>query len=527
MRKTLFLILLLVIVRISFAQEAYLWPIKDAIPGTDILSAPQAHIDEELNFDNFIIGAKEGALVIAPTDGVIQGVSVMYRQSLTSSRSFHCENGFNHTISVLRDQIDQSVNPKYLNGDLDISIGGGKMLGITGLTGDIPFKTGQRIRRGDTLGYVGYSYHKIPKPSICITISLNSKPSDPMSSFGIESSFIPPAEIKPKTSFTREQAKEDFKVCIDALKEAYPGLYHVLTPAELERYVTETETVINSKDRNLTFNELRGIIKRTVARIHDSHISMRSPAWEKREPLVFQPQISLSWINDTLYCTNATREYQHLFGQRILSVNGISADSARKLAASDIPGYDAKAKEYVNYCLAVNGYYPLFLNTEDIPTFDMNLELADGQKIEVKGIDTRKDKPAYISDNWPFMNINRNKGSYVFKKTGNSTAYLGLSNFAQNQVEVEEIARFFESISRVPNLIIDVRNNGGGTAPVLEKLYSYIAGKPMVLQGYSKVNKRGRFECFKYALNYSAEAELFPDFKAEAGRDGFYQYPEE
>lgn len=526
MKKTLFLILLFFIVRMSFAQEVYLWPIKDVMPGTDIVSAPREYIEEELNFENLFIGAKEGTVVVAPADGFIERISVIYNQSLTSSKSYRCENSFNHTISELLNYVDKSVRPRDLNGMLGISVGGGKILYISGLTGDLTFKTGQRIRRGDTLGYVGYSYRKIPVPSIGIAISLNSKVSDPMSPFGIKSSFILPAEVKPVISLTKAQAKEDFKVCIDALKEAYPGLYNVVTPEELEQYVTETEAIIESKNGNLTFREFRNIIKRTVARIHDSHISMRPPVWEKSKPLTFRPQVYIGWINDTLCCITATKEYQHLIGQQILSVNGLSADSARRLVALDIPGYDAKAKEYVNYRLAVDGFYPLFLDMEETPTFDMNLELADGQKIEVKGIDTRKGMPDYIANSWRFMNINRHHGSYVLKKINYSTAYIGLSNFAQNQVEMEEIARFILWNSRVPNLIIDVRNNGGGVEEVIEKLYSYIAGEPMVLEGYSKVNKRAGFECFKYSQNYSVGSDLFPDFKAEAGRDGFYQYPE-
>lgn len=383
-------------------------------------------------------------MVLAPTDGVITRISIGYRQSLVSSRSYRCENGFSRTISALLDRVDKSVNSKYLNGTLGISIGGGKMLYINGLVGDVAFKTGQRIWRGDTLGYIGYSYHKISKPSICIEISLNSKVSDSMSPFGIKSSFIPPAEIKPITSLTPKQAKEDFKVCIDAFKEAYPGLWNVVTPAELEYYVSDTEATIESKSGRLPYRDFRNIIKRTVARIHDSHISMRSPVWEKSEPLVFRPQINMGWLNDTLYCINATEEYRHLFGQQILSVNGISADSARRLATSDIPGYDAEAKEYVNYCLAMNGFYPLLLNTEETPTFDMNLELAGGQKIEVKGIDTRKGTPAYIANTRRFTSINRHKDSYVLKRLNCFVAYIGLSNFAQNQVEIEDIARFIK-----------------------------------------------------------------------------------
>lgn len=526
MKKALSLILLLIVVKVTCAQEAYLWPIKDVAPGTNIISPPQGYIDGELNFADLFVGAKEGALVVAPVDGIIENICVKYYQNLSSVKSYRFENSFNHTISGLLNYVDKSVNPKYLNGQLDIRVGGGHVLTIHGLTGDITFKTGQKIRRGDTLGYVGYSYHKILEPSICIMMSLNSKPSDPMSLFGIKSSFILPAEIKPITSLTKKQAKEDFKVCIDALKEAFPGLCNILTPAELEQYVAETEAAIEAKSGHLTYREFDHIIQKTVARIHDSHISMYSRVWEQRKPLVFQPQINMGWINDTLYCTNATNEYQHLFGQQILSVNGISADSAHRLASSYISGYDANAKEYVNYCLAMNGFYHIFLNMEGTPIFDLNIELADGQKIEVKGQDTRKDRPTYVANPWYFTNINRHNGSYVLKKLNSLVAYIGLSNFSQNEVEMEEIARFIKLNSQVPNLIIDVRNNGGGVVETVQKYYSYIAGEPTVWQIYSKVNKRGRFECFKYAINIPAESELFPDFKPEAGRDGFYQYPE-
>ena len=101
-----------------------------------------------------------------------------------------------------------------------------------------------------------------------------------------------------------------------------------------------------------------------------------------------------------------------------------------------------------------------------------------------------------------------------------SVAYVGLSTFKLNQVQIENIAAFIDSISgNTGHLIIDVRNNGGGDTEVLSKLYSYIAGEPLTLHGYSKVNKKGSFHTFKYSMNYSGvdDADLFSDYQPVEG----------
>lgn len=522
MKKVLGSLLLLAIFSQSMAQQPYLWPIKDASAGANIISAPQGYIDGELNFDNLFIGGKLGDVVVAPADGTVVSVGIIYMGSLqTMSGWSGFEKSFDYSIAEAQKESGNSIYPKYLNGSLGINLGGGKQIYVSGLTGDKFFKTGQKIERGDTLGRVGYSYFKIKEPSMRVSLDQNSKPIDPMSPFGIKSTFIAAQSIKPVVSLTRDQAKEDFAIYINTLKEIYPGLYNVLTADELDKYVSQSMSKIDAYGRDLKYLEFRAILVGAIAKIHDSHIEIYPTEWTKNSRPLFQPQVYFGWINDTLRCTQAVKEYGDLIGKQVKSINGIMADSARSIIASTVVGYDSKVKAHIENRLATFGFGSLFYGTDN--TFDMTLELIDGQKVDIKGANTKKGFPKYIKDWLPFINANRHQKWYDLKMLNDSTAYIGLSTFELNQVQVEQIGGFIDSIATVPNLIIDVRNNGGGDVEVLEKLYSYIAGEPITLNGYSKVNKKGNFESFKYSMNYDSIGEIFPEYVAEEGKDGFYQ----
>lgn len=522
MKKIISLVMFLACSLAVFAQGDYLWPISGAKAGSNILSAPQSYVDGELNFDKLFIGARLGDVVVAPTDGTVTNISISYSPDLSSMYSYNYEKSFDHSLSKIRSESDKSMDLKYFSGMLGLSLGGGKMLYIDGLTGDRFFKTGQRIKRGDTLGCVGYSYRKIKEPSIRVSMSLNAKSADPMTSFGLKSSFISRAEIKPVVSLTKEQAKEDFLIYIGALKEAYPGLYNVLTAEELEQYVAGTVAAIDKRGGDLSYDDFRFLLNGAVAKIHDSHIEMYSTAWKRATMPPFVPQVYVGWFNDTLYCTLATNEYEHLIGRHVKAINGMSADSARKIVADNMVGYDSKVKQYIDLGLSTNGFGTLFAGTDY--KYDMTLELDDGQKVDVKGLNAAKSGYPKYSSNWgSFYNVNRHKEGYVLKMLNDSTAYVGLTTFQLSEVQVEQIATFIDSVAAVPNMIIDVRNNNGGDVLVLDKLYSYIAGEPMTLYGYGKVNKQGGFECFKHSINYSSDMTPFGDYTAEQGRDGFYQ----
>ena len=82
LRKSGALLLTLLLTGTVQAQNL-LWPIAGKKAGEDILSQPQTYIDKELNFDDLVIGAEPGAVVLCPVDGVITSVGTDYMSSLS------------------------------------------------------------------------------------------------------------------------------------------------------------------------------------------------------------------------------------------------------------------------------------------------------------------------------------------------------------------------------------------------------------------------------------------------------------
>ncbi|MEG2514222.1 MAG: S41 family peptidase, partial [Bacteroidaceae bacterium] len=94
-----------------------------------------------------------------------------------------------------------------------------------------------------------------------------------------------------------------------------------------------------------------------------------------------------------------------------------------------------------------------------------------------------------------------------------------------NEVEMARITEFISSISEpnYPHLIIDVRNNPGGSEEVAAKIFSYIAQEAFYSSIYCQINKKEGFDFFKYCTNYVPEQEdLFSEYVSIKGKSGYF-----
>lgn len=507
----------------AHAQNTYLWPIAGVQPGIGIVCKPQGYINNELNFADLFITAPEGTTVVAPADGIITTISTYYPTSLYNSWSSSVETTFDAAIAKIRKDLDKKYDPQYVSGSLSIRCTNGNVIHISGLSGNQIFKTGQKITRGTPIGQVAYSYRQVKEPSIRIAIDRNGQVSDPMTPFGLKTTFIAPAAVKPISFLTKQQVKEDFLLYIDILKECYPGLYDVITPEELDNYVKQTKTLIDAHPDNWPFVNVMVLFNKIMAKIHDSHIYMYYPQWYiKQSKYTTIPQLTLGWFGDTLMCWNASGAYKHLLNRPVKTLNGVPAEQLKQELISKISTYDGGVESWKNVLITWNTTSLFRIPGTTNYDSNMRLEMADTKEvIAVSGLKPGT-KVSFLYSTTKFMSINKHGEGYKTEMLNDSTAYIGFSTFGLNQVQVEKIAHFIASIAKVPNLIIDVRNNGGGDAKVLSKLYSYIAGKPMTLHGYTRVNKQGGYKSFAYSLNRVVEDSLFADYKPEAGKEGFY-----
>ena len=213
-----------------------------------------------------IITAPLETNVLSPVNGTI-AFQYTYFNSLSSNVVFG-EKPTNYKADSL---LLPSNQPMMLNLFVSISIktNDGKVIHISGIRPVRSFKTGERGKAGDIIGKIGYFYNKISKPAIRFSITEKEKPIDPMSPFGLKSSFVD-FKAKEVTFLSKEEANYDFDLFIGALKEIMPDIYDYVSESDFEKFVTSKKEELNTQ---VHIRDFERVIVNTI-NIIDSHLSI-------------------------------------------------------------------------------------------------------------------------------------------------------------------------------------------------------------------------------------------------------------
>ncbi len=508
MRKRFqFFILLLFTSNFAFAQDNYLWPIPGKQAGEDILYRPQDYIgvadaqtQSELNFGNLVIGAPLGTPVLCPVDGKISSALLGYRNSWScSSISFAQQTGNFEQDSLLFLEWDNMTQEKIHNTNLWVGIrtAEGKTVWIDGIRPTRLFKTGEPIHRGDTLGTIGYVYKKIKQPCISVSISKNSKADDPMTPFGLKTTFIPP-KANNKTQLTCEEAQVDIDSMMLALEDAFPGLYDYTSKEEFDTYIKNRMAALGE---TISRSDFEVLVFKLLGKIHDSHTAIISEPKVTGGASGLPSSVCLGWFNDTLRVWRAVPRYKDYLGKPVVLVNGIPADSLRNILLEYAAFSDGYVKSYGDYVLlyGVDTYYCRQIAKDA----NLMVTFADGETKRFEQM-TRKDpyrEPQWMEYQYRMYHVDE-KGNeqkhFEFEKCSDTVAYLALHTFELDDLEQDELRGIFADLiaDSIPNLILDLRFNYGGPAASVEGIYSYLAPKPFCTKMRNIVNKKGGFLCF-------------------------------
>ena len=519
----------------SFAQQTeYLWPLVDVEKGTQIVCKPQGYIGDEFNFGDLYITAKEGTTVVSPVDGVVKFFASTYddyawkliveemkkkrrQESKRRDSAFEVEM-MNEEEFNFKD-VDMEIAKKYMTQIIGIEVEPKKILYITGFLTDTILKTGEKIKRGEVLGKLGYSTQKIKVPSLEIGISVNTKPADPMTPFGIPSTFQPPKMNKIEF-LTKEQATQDIQLLFFSLVEGYPGLYNYLSTAEVKQYHNQ---VITNLPDTISIYEFEGRLRNIISKINDSHLGLLSSQISQKQER-YSPSVTFGVLNNKLIVTRTDENHKSYYGRTISEIDGLSTDSMISILYSYINVYDGLIESYPKYAAFDNAYLKYFNHHPNASQkANLTLKFDDDDEVLFQGVKDSPDKKmVYYPDRKEFENINNR---LVLEKLNNSTAYIGLHSFQIDEMDVVAIAAFIKELadSSCPNLIIDVRNNSGGHVEILTTLFSYLAQEPFYFSLYEKVNKQGNYDFFAYTGNYAPEMKIFADYLPIEGKEGFYQ----
>ena len=508
-------------------QGQWLWPVEGAKAGENLLLVPQQYLDSELNFDDLVIAAPAGTKVYAPADGEIKFLSIGIYTSLASTYTTHFTQGsFDSAIEDNRAKFrNMPVKAHFLQGCVGITLDDGRKIYISGLRGNVELKTGMMVKRGDVLGEVSYCYHKISEPSILMSVSTpDGKPADPMTPFGLKTTFREAGKLVIPQHLTAEQANEDFTVLMDAYKECYPSLDEIVSEEQFAAFNSKYREAM--KD-GISYADFYNVVRASMSAelVHDSHIGLLStnPGLGKGND-IYVPHLMLGILGDSVMVTKAERSCAGFVGKRIESIDGESAAEIVARVERMMLGYDGDNRSHRDN-LKLTAWNYIYGNSV-VGERITNVKFTDGT--EYKDVWMKYNKIQYV----PFTTLkvsyiknqymSRTK-SYDFRRLNDSTVLFSLHSFVLSQVEMESIADSLKSFSNVPYMVIDVRNNPGGDVRIINQLVSYFMDKPtQKMESYLKVNKNGKYESFKYAMNYVPDYEIFSEYKAVEGKDGFY-----
>jgi len=527
--KILFLaILSLSGLQYTFAQSApFQWPIPGAKAGDGIIGRPQQYIDGELNSGDMFVAAPEGTEVFCPVDGIVSHFSAVYRESLVMMTGFHSvKNTFDEMILDTRNnEYAKDIDNKYISGSISITLDDGRHLYITGLTGNIHFKTGQRIAKGEIIGKVGYAFKAFSEPHIMLSLSTqNATVDDVMTPFGLRTTFKPWSG--PKEFLSEDEAEEDISVLLDAFRECYPSLYDVVTDEQLTGFQFKSAEKCKG---GISYNDFYLIVRSAISAelVHDSHIGMRTenPFRDSRH---WNSNLKVLSYEGKLFVGQVQNGYEDLLMKVVASIDGEPADSIVSRMCGMCSLFDVRNESICGEALlkASNWVY----NFDYSKKRTSKIVFTDGTQFidDWFPADQASYTPA-ANQNKPYWSryVRSIQEPVCFARLNDSTAYFALGTFELNQVQIEEIEDSIKILASVPNMVVDMRNNPGGNINVMEKLISFFLEKPTVpLNSYKMVNSNSKYASFAHSANHGPDEIMFPEYVAIEGRDGFYDYSE-
>lgn len=525
--KNLFTLLLLTIMLSAAAQSnsKTCWPIKDAKPGENIIGNPGVPINGEANYNNLFISAKEGCAVEAPVDGIVTSFSYFYSNSLT-----YCMGGSKVTTTDVKEELafrrefakDISINTsnkgsdvaKYVSVSMGILTCNGETFYINGLRPVRIFKTGFKVKKGDIIGTVGYAYSAFSIPHIKVSRSVNGESVDPMGIFGIPSTF---KKYKPrKYDYVNyrnpvDSLRKDFAIFRKSLEEIHPGLYDYINKATMDSLVAMTEAMLTV---SMTTREFGRILRPIMKAIRDSHTWM---GYSEPMSLPKRLSVTLGYDGKKVFIADALPNSGCKKWDEVVEIDGenaIKLVSNAKENSYNFEGYNLLPVErdiMQNLTLYASAYSLL-------KGLSINLKLKNGRVVTPLLVPVSK-SPSMKFHSWAPQH-----STYVAKMINTTTAYLDINTFQLNQMKEDSIEHFIQRIHRqgVKNIIIDLRDNRGGSIEVGNRIISYFINTPKKTFCYKMVKSNTTYPILKYSSNWSCDMEIFPEYKKVEGKEFFY-----
>lgn len=303
----------------------------------------------------------------------------------------------------------------------------------------------------------------------------------------LESIIIQPKELQ-----------EDFNFLKQILIETHPGLYRYTTKEMMTR---KMDSISNLLNHPMKFYEFYLVLSDLIANIRCAHtylIPKRGfEAFYKRDINTFP--LMIFFMEGKYYVTiNGTKDESIKPGDELASINGQSVVDIRTKMKKYLwaDGYNEIFKDKAMFEL----YFPLFyyLLIERCTQFDVVLKKENGQEVKLRlpaqtFLETRKNFKNKVNDQILSFAKKRNKrdrkhGWRLDIRQKEKVGIMRINAFGGGRDENEACLRmrsFLDDCMKklhdatIPDLIIDLRYNGGGWDIQGVELFTYLTPKPV------------------------------------------------
>ncbi len=527
MKYILSIFLLFFFLGTVLAQENPLWIIKDKTAGSDILYRPNDFFDGKINIVNLFISGNKGDKIISPVDGTITHISYGYLLGLERSISFNNINKLSLNDSLFKEQIAKkynethpvSIDPKFIHFKISIYSKQYGAFSIWGLNNPGKFITGQKIRKGEVLGELGFCYSKIEKRNVKMSRSVNNKSADPMSIFGLKSTYRKPSKFIEKDYYEPDELKADFEVLKEAILEGYPGLGDYISR---DSVLLLYDNILLELDQSKTPQEFESLLRKFINHFRDNHFNIKNTrehnklTRSRKFPIT---EILLGVQSDSLFVIRTNEEYSYLLGKHIVRVDGIDEKELiakiRKTIPAKADGFNQSRTDcdmLLSFYAALGSYFNKTIGDS------LYVEFADGSIFNsTYKLESLKEYKPY------FYKRSAGKNPFLCKNLQDTIAYLDINTFKITQQIENEIKAYIQAVidSGLNHLIIDLRGNPGGHEKSLAKVFSFIAQKSFKTATPPKVNSNKPYNFAKNTYNLIPGEAVFPKYSVKK-EDGYY-----
>ncbi len=309
------------------------------------------------------------------------------------------------------------------------------------------------------------------------------------------------------------------------LQKLHPKLYGYITKEKLDFKFDSLKKTI---DKPLKTKEFYEKLAPVIAEVRQGHIGVNFPKLrlekEKKEYLKKKKfefnELDFEYIDEGLWLTNTRGQDSSIVGSQLLKVAGEEVTDIfkkqRKLIAAD--GYNETfynriiAHRFSGYLHKDRGFIDSLsvVMKKNDSVFTRVFRYIAKDSFQKKKVDTAKVKPIVLTklerkelkskrkkihkENIKYGYSKKRKEytrSFNFIGKDSSIAYMKIREFSGSYKEFFEESFTKLDSAKTKNLILDLRNNPGGSIAQITKLYSYLTPKEFKMVNESEVLTRG------------------------------------